>query len=117
MANQELFKRIEVVYNENHGIYASPRIYHELDDQGVSGSENRVARLMRLRGPQAKQTKRFKTTTERHQAAPVTANLLDQIRNGWRTSHTSLPWKDGSTWPLSWICTRGASSAGRCRIG
>ena len=33
MANQELFKKIEVVYNENHGVYGSPRIYRELADQ------------------------------------------------------------------------------------
>jgi transposase InsO family protein len=63
MANQELFKKIEVVYNENHGVYGSPRIYRELDAQGVACSENRVARLMRLHGLQAKQTRRFKTTT------------------------------------------------------
>ena len=78
MANQELYKKIEVVYNENHGVYGSPRIYHELDDQGVACSENRVARLMRLRGLQAKQTKRFKTTTKRNKAHPVAPNLLDR---------------------------------------
>jgi putative transposase len=78
MANQELFNKIEVVYNENHGVYGSPRIYHELDDQGVACSENRVARLMRLRGLQAKQTKRFKTTTKRNKAHPVAPNLLDR---------------------------------------
>ena len=76
MANQELFDKIKIVYNENHGVYGSPRIYHELDDQGVACSENRVARLMRLRGLQAKQTKRFKTTTKRNKAHPVAPNLL-----------------------------------------
>ena len=35
MANQELFKKIEAVYNDNHGVYGSPRIYRELKDQGV----------------------------------------------------------------------------------
>jgi putative transposase len=76
MANQELFNKIEVVYHENHGVYGSPRIYRELDDQGVACSENRVARLMRLRGLQAKQTKRFRTTTKRNRAHPVAPNLL-----------------------------------------
>jgi transposase InsO family protein len=76
MANQDLFNKIEVVYNENHGVYGSPRIYRELDDQGVACSENRVARLMRLRGLQAKQTKRFKTTTKRNTVHPVAPNLL-----------------------------------------
>jgi putative transposase len=78
MANQDLFDKIKVVYNENHGVYGSPRIYHELDKQGVACSENRVARLMRLRGLQAKQTKRFKTTTKRNKAHPVAPNLLDR---------------------------------------
>jgi hypothetical protein len=49
MANQELYKKIEVVYNENHGAYGSPRIYRALKKQDVVRSENRVARLMRLR--------------------------------------------------------------------
>ena len=76
MADQELFDKIEIVYNENHGVYGSPRIYRELDDQGIACSENRVARLMRLRSLQAKQTKRFKTTTKRNKAHPVAPNLL-----------------------------------------
>jgi len=37
-----------------------------------------VARLMRLHGIQAKQSRRFKTTTKRNKAHPVAPNLLDQ---------------------------------------
>jgi putative transposase len=76
MANRELYKKIEAVYNENHGVYGSPRIYRELKDQGVPCSENRIACLMRLRGLQAKQSKRFKTTTKRNKAHPAAPNLL-----------------------------------------
>jgi putative transposase len=76
MANRELYNRIEAVYNDNHGVYGSPRIYQELKDQGMACSENRIARLMRLRGLQAKQSKRFKTTTKRNRAHPVAPNLL-----------------------------------------
>jgi len=39
-------------------------------------SENRVARLMRLRGLKAKQSKRFKTTTKRNKAHSAAPNLL-----------------------------------------
>lgn len=39
MANQELYKKIEAVYNDNHGVYGSPRIYRELKEQGVTCSE------------------------------------------------------------------------------
>jgi putative transposase len=76
MANRELYQKIEAVYNDNHGVYGSPRIYRELKDQGVACSENRIARLMRLRGLQAKQSKRFKTTTKRNRAHPAAPNLL-----------------------------------------
>jgi len=73
MANEKLYKKIKSVYNDNHGVYGSPRIYQELKKQEIACSENRVARLMRLRGLRAKQFRRFKSTTKRnkaHQAAP-----------------------------------------------
>ncbi len=78
MANRELYKKIEAVYNESHGTYGSPRIYHQLKRQGVACSENRVARLMRLRGLQAKQTKQYKATTKRNKSHPVAPNLLQR---------------------------------------
>jgi putative transposase len=76
MANQELYQQIEAVYHENQGVYGSPRIYQELKAQGVACSENRIARLMRLRGLRAKQSRQFKTTTRRNKAHPVAPNLL-----------------------------------------
>ena len=76
MTNQALYRKIEAVYNENRSVYGSPRIYHELDRQGVACSENRIARLMRLRGLQAKQTRRFKSTTKRNKAHTAAPNLL-----------------------------------------
>ena len=78
MANRDLYKKIGTVYDENRGVYGSPRIYRELGDQGVACSENRVARLMHLHGLQAKQAKRFKSTTKRNKAHPVAPNLLDR---------------------------------------
>ena len=76
MANKELVRAIEAVYNSSYETYGSPRIYHELRAQGVACSENRVARLMRLRGLRAKQTRRYKTTTKRDKTHPVAPNLL-----------------------------------------
>ena len=76
MANQELYQKIKVVYNDNRGVYGSPRIYRELKDQGVACSENRIARLMRLRSLRAKQSRRFKSTTKRAKAHPAAPNLL-----------------------------------------
>ena len=66
------------VYNGNFGIYGSPRIYQDLLDQRVRCSENRVARLMRLRSLQAIQTKRFKSITKRNKAHRAAPNLLNR---------------------------------------
>jgi putative transposase len=101
MANRKLFKKIEAVYNDNHGVYGSPRIYKELKDQGVACSENRIARLMRLRGLQAKQTKRFKTTTKRNKAHPAAPNLLkrefeaERPDRKWLADITYIPTWEG----------------------
>jgi putative transposase len=124
MANRELYNKIEAVYNDNHGVYGSPRIYRALKDQGVACSENRIACLMRFRGLQAKQTKRFKATTKRNMAHPMAPNLLKgtakltaRMRSGWRISRTFLHWKGGSIWLPSWTCTPTELLVGECRIG
>jgi transposase InsO family protein len=101
MANRDLYKQIEAVYNDNHGVYGSPRIYYELKDQGVACSENRIARLMRLRGLKAKQSKRFRSTTKRNQADPAAPNLLkrnfeaEQPDQKWLADITYIPTQEG----------------------
>ena len=101
MANRELVKRIKVVYNDNYGIYGSPRVYRELKDQGLACSENRVARLMRLCGLRAKQTERYKITTKRNKAHPVAPNLLkrdftaDRPDHKWLADITYIPTWEG----------------------
>ncbi len=101
MANQELYEKIKAVYNDNHGVYGSPRIYRELKDQGVACSENRIARLMRLRELRAKQTRRFKSTTKRDKAQPAAPNLLkrdfsaDRPDHKWLSDITYIPTLEG----------------------
>ena len=101
MANQELYTKIKAVYDDNHGVYGSPRIYRELKDQGIACSQNRIARLMRLRGLRAKQTKRFRSTTKRNQAHPVAPNLLkrhfvaERPNQKWLTDITYIPTQEG----------------------
>ena len=101
MANQELYRKIETVYDRNHGTYGSPRIYQELRRQGFACSENRVARLMRLRGLRARQTKSYKTTTKRNQADSVAPNVLkrdfvaDRPNEKWVTDITYIPTEEG----------------------
>lgn len=101
MANQELVKSIEAVYNDSYGTYGSPRIYRELRAQGVVCSENRVARLMRLQGLQARQTKRYKVTTRRNKAHTAAPNLLkqdftaDRPDQKWLSDITYIPTGEG----------------------
>jgi transposase InsO family protein len=115
MANQALWEQIKAVYNENLGTYGSPRIYEELKDQGVSCSKNRIARLMRLRGLRARQTKRYRTTTKRNSAARAAPNLLkgdfradrpDQI---WLADITYIATDEGWLYlaAIEDLCTRG----------
>jgi putative transposase len=89
MANQKLYERIEAVYEANYQVYGSPRIYRELRKQNAICSENRVARLMRLRGLKAKQSKRFKTTTKPNKAHSAAPNLL---RRDFETSNPNQKW-------------------------
>jgi len=101
MANRELFKKIEAVYNDSYKTYGSPRVYRELIAQGIACSENRVARLMRLRGIQAKQVKRYRSTTKRNKKHPVAPNLLkrdfrtDRPEQKWLTDITYIPTREG----------------------
>ena len=101
MANRELVKKIEAVYYDSYETYGSPRVYHELKSQDVACSENRVARLMRLRGLRAKRVRRYKATTKRNKKHPVAPNLLkrdfraDRPDHKWLTDITYIPTQEG----------------------
>lgn len=101
MANPALFKDIETVYHDNDGLYGSPRIHAELKAQGKRCSQNRVARLMRLRHLRARQVRRFKVTTQRDKRHPVAPNLLqrdfvaDRPNEKWLSDITYIPTQEG----------------------
>ena len=100
MANQELYKKVKAVYDENHGTYGSPRVYHALKDK-VPCSENRVARLMRRHGLKSRQTKSYRTTTKRNRADPVAPNVLkrdfeaERPNKKWLADITYIPTEEG----------------------
>ena len=58
--------------------YGSPRMTHELRDNGLAVGRRRTARLMRENGLVARQKRRFKRTTDSEHAWPVAPNLLEQ---------------------------------------
>jgi transposase InsO family protein len=101
VANSELGKKIEAVYNDSYQVYGSPRVHRELKAQGIDCSQNRVARLMRLRGLRAKQVRRFKATTKRNKKHPVAPNLLkrdfgaERPDQKWLTDITYIPTQEG----------------------
>jgi putative transposase len=101
MANQELIQKIKAVFKESLETYGSPRIYRELKAQGLACSENRVARLMRLRDLRAKQSRRYKITTKRNKAHPAAPNLLqrdfraDRPDQKWLADITYIPTQEG----------------------
>ena len=101
MANQALYKEIKAVYDESHGTYGSPRIYQALRRRGFTCSENRVARLMRLKGLQAEQAKSYKSTTKRNKADAVAPNVLQRDFEAtrpdekWLADITQIPTEEG----------------------
>lgn len=77
-ANIKLLEQIHVVHQESRGTYGSPRVYRALTKRDIPCSENRVARLMKEDGLQAKTKRRFKATTNSKHDLPVAPNLLQR---------------------------------------
>lgn len=73
-----LLAHVRAAFALSHETYGSPRMTHELRDQGLDAGRRRVARLMRENGLRARQPRRFKRTTDSLHAFPVAPNLLDQ---------------------------------------
>jgi transposase InsO family protein len=69
---------IRKVFMESKETYGSPRIYEELNELGIAGSEKRIARLMRLAILKAVLPKRFVVTTDSDHALPIAENLLER---------------------------------------
>jgi hypothetical protein len=76
--NQKLDKKIKDVYEKSHGTYGNPRVYPALRREGVTCSENRVARLLPLCDVQAGQTRTCKPTIMRSNARPLAPNRLNR---------------------------------------
>jgi transposase InsO family protein len=75
-ANQALVEQIRIAEKVGRGTYGSPRVYRELVANGVPGSLNRVARLMRLAGIRGRRRPKFRVTTDSRHNLPVADNKL-----------------------------------------
>lgn len=76
--NKEMMENIRKAHKNSGEKYGSPRIYKQLRADGFNCGLNRVARIMRKNGIQARMKKRFKITTDSSHKAPVADNILDR---------------------------------------
>jgi putative transposase len=101
MANRELIEKIKTVHSASYETYGSPRVFRELQAEGVACSQNRVARLMRLYHLRAKQVRRYKATTKRNAAHRAAPNVLQQDfaaerpDSKWLADITYIPTQQG----------------------
>ncbi len=75
-ANRRLTIKIKTIYQHSRQTYGSPRVHAELNEQGDRCGRHRVARLMRLAGLRAAQTRRRRQTTTVDKKLPVAPNRL-----------------------------------------
>lgn len=73
-----LLAHVRSAFSLSHETYGSPRMTHEVREQGLMAGRRRVARLMRENGLKARQPRRFRRTTDSQHAFPVAPNRLDQ---------------------------------------
>jgi putative transposase len=98
----EVLDQIRRVHQESRQTYGSPRIHKALKAQGVSCSENTVAKLMKGHAIRSKASRPFvvKTTDSRHDR-PVAENVLarefypDRPDQVWTADITYVPTAEG----------------------
>lgn len=80
--NRKLVAQIKVIHMDKYKkAYGSPRIYKELNENGIPCSQNRVARVMKNEGIKAIVPRKYKATTDSKHKFPVAPNLLKQDFN------------------------------------
>ncbi len=77
-SNARLGAEISAVHRGSRCTYGSPRVHAELRALGHIVSRNRVARLMRQDGLQARCKRRFRTTTDSRHSFPLAPNELSR---------------------------------------
>lgn len=90
-ANATLLVHIRAIHAHSRETYGSPRVHAELQAQEIGGSENRVARLMRLNHVRARHKRRYRPLTTRvDRSLPVAPNRLTRPFHAARTDQTWL---------------------------
>ncbi|HET8845514.1 MAG TPA: IS3 family transposase, partial [Ktedonobacteraceae bacterium] len=73
-----LTTQLQQIFVKYRGVYGSPRIHAELQDQGWQCSRKRVARFIREHGMHARHKRFHPVTTRRNPSHTVAPNLLQQ---------------------------------------
>ena len=76
ISTPSLLMHIRVIHAEVKGEYGWPRMWKELQDRDVRVGKERIRRLMKLHGIQAKGKKKFVVTTDSKHNLPIAENLL-----------------------------------------
>jgi putative transposase len=74
--NRRLVPLVRELHRQSGGTYGTRRIADDLRDHGILCGRHRARALMGLAGVTARQTKKFRTTTDSGHDLPVAPNLL-----------------------------------------
>ncbi|MDB6095809.1 MAG: transposase [Francisellaceae bacterium] len=77
-ANQHLLTEITRIFLETKKRYGYRKIHKQLEQEGIAGSKNRIAYLMKQNGLISKVKKKFKATTNSAHSLPLADNLLNR---------------------------------------
>jgi len=99
--DRALSVHIQAIHQQSRKTYGSPRIHHELKEQGMAVGKKRVERLMKAAGIAVLPLRRFVTTTDSDHDQPIAPNLLEQDftatapNQRWVTDITYIPTDEG----------------------
>ena len=78
MNQMALALHVKSIFTEMKGAYGWPRIWRELQARGIRAGKERVRKLMKINGLQARGKRKFKVTTDSSHGLPVSPNLLER---------------------------------------
>ena len=78
LSQMALAVHVKAIFHEMKGAYGWPRIWRELAARGIRAGKERVRKLMKDNGLQARGKRRFKVTTDSSHGLPVSPNLLQR---------------------------------------
>jgi len=78
LSDAVLLVHIKTIFAEMKGAYGWPRMWRELCGRGLRVGKERVRKLMKENGLQARARKKFRATTDSDHGLPVSQNLLER---------------------------------------